>query len=440
MVGISVVESARSVAQLYLATSMLDVAQYGALSLIVTVGIVFQGGTSMLGHDAVTTFMAQSMAKGRSREAVAIMWSVFKISALLGLAGYGLLGVFAFTGAGLVGLGSTDPLALLVYGTMVVHMGVRESSLAVLRLTDHLGRGFAVTVASAVVQVAGLVVAWLAGGAVVAVVSALAAGMGLAALGLFVAAVASARQVGLPVRPARAPLRAVPTSLAEFLRGSFWGSKLSLLFYQMDMLLAGVLATQVQVGLYGMARRLADFPMTLAHPIAQSVQTECSKRWSRSDGEGFRKLALRLCATLIGVALLTCLGLFLLGEYVIVLFDPESKDAAPLLRFMLPGVFASVATWGLFLLPLGLGRLAMSLIAPGAAIVVQVVATVLLVPSYGVAGVAWARSATFVAFGAIVVGFAVPLWRQSHRLPAPARGSPAENGDRPPTKSTGAAS
>lgn len=430
-VGISLVETARSVAQLYLTTNMLDVAQFGAFQLILTIGLVCQGGTSLLGSEAVTTFVTRSMAKGRSGEAAVIMWSVFKASALLGLAGYGLLGVFAFVGTEVVGLGATHRMALLVYGTMVVHQGVRYASLAVLRLTDHLARGFVVTVASSVVQVSGLVVAWLAGGSVAAAVSMLAGGMGLASAGLFVAAVGSARQMGLPVRQARVPLRSVPTSVADFLRGSFWQTKLGVLLDQLDMLLAGSLlagglATPFQVGLYGLARRLAEFPLSLAGPIALAVQTEGSKRWFRSDGEGFRRLALRLCATLTALALLACLGLLLLGEYVIVLFDPESRDAAVLLMLMLPGVFASVAPHGLFVLPLGLGRIKLSLIAPGAAMVVQVVAAVLLVPSYGVAGVAWARSATFVTLGAITVGFAVPLWRQSRRLPAPSRGAPAE--------------
>jgi len=429
MVGISVVESARSVAQLYLTANMLDVAQFGAFSLIVTIALAFQGVTSLMGPEAVTTFMTRSMANGRPREAAAIMWSVFKLSALLGLAGYGLLGVFAFSGIGLFGLGSTDSMALLVYGTVVVHTDVRASSLAVLRLTDRLARGFAVTVACAVVQVWGLAMAWLMGGSVVAVVSVLAGGMGLAATGLFVAAVGSARQMGLPVRQTLVPLRAVPTSVADFLRRSFWPKKLGAVFEQMDMLLAGVLTTQVQVGLYGVARRFAEFPSTLASPIAHAVQTECSTNWFRSDGEGFRRLALRLCATLIGVALVTCLGLFLLGEHVIVLFDPESGDAAALLLLMLPGVFASVATSGLFVLPLGLGRIKLSLIAPGTAIVIQVVAAVLLAPGHGVAGVAWARSATLIAVGVICVGFAIPLWRQSRRLPVPSRGSPTENED-----------
>lgn len=418
MVGISAVEIARAAAQLYLALSMLDVAQFGAFQLILTIGLVFQGVTALLGPDAVTTFMTQSVAKGRSREAAAIMWFVFRVSALLGLAGYGLLWVFAFTGAGLVGLGSTNPMALLVYGTMVVHAGVRESSLAVLRLTDHLVRGFAVTVAGAVVQVSGLVAAWLAGGSVVALVSVLAGGMGLTAAGLLAVAVSSAKQMGLPVRQTRASSRAVPTSVADFLRRSFWQPKLALVFYQLDMLLAGVFATEAQIGLFGVARRFADFPILLAAPIALAVQAECSKRWFRSDAEGFRKLLLLLCATLTAFALLACLGMFLLGEHVIVLLDPESRDAADLLLLLLPGVFAAVASWGLFVLPLGLGRIKLSLIAPGAAIVVQVAAAVLLVPSYGIAGVAWARSAAFVAFGAIVVGFAVSLWRESRRLPA----------------------
>lgn len=439
MAGISIAELCRALAQLLLVTRMLDLAQFGAFTVIVTTGFLFQGAIAVLGHDAVTTFMARSVAKGRSREAAVIMWSVFKLSALLGLASYGLLVVFAFTGTHWLGLGPTDTAALLVYGTAVVPMSVRESALAVLRLTNHVARGFVVTVAGGLAQVSGLlVVSWAAEGSLVGVAAAVAGGMALVAAGLLVAAVASARQMGLPKGEAGTPLRALPPDVTEFLRGSFWQTKLALLYYQLDVLLLSALATPVQVGLYGVARRLMDFPMSLAHPIAQAVQAECSKRWYGADGEGFRRLVLRLGAVATGIALASCIGLFLLGEQVIVWFDPESADAGAVLMLMIPGLFASVATWGLFLIPLGLGRLRPALTATAAATVVLVATGALLVPDHGAVGAAWARNAAYVTLGAVSVAFAVSLWRQSRRLPAPSPDTRPEGDDpiRPAPSST----
>lgn len=420
MVGISVAELGRAVAQFYLVTGMLDVAQFGAYSVILTMGLVFQGGISVLGHDAVTTFMARSVAQGRPREAAVVMWSVLKISALLGLASYGLLVAFAYTGTRWVGLGATDATALIVYGTAVLPISVREVGLAVLRLTNHVARGFAVTVVGGLVQVGGLLVAArVADGSMVAVASVLAGGMGLTVAGLIVVAVASARQMGLPAGQARTPLGALSPDVVGFLRGSFWQTKLTLLYYQLDIILVGALATPLQLGLYGMARRFADIAINLAHAFAQGVQTECSKRWFRSDGEGFRRLVLRLCAITAGIALAACLGLFLFGEQIIARFRPEYAAAGTVLIFMLPGLFASVASWGLFLLPLGLGRLKLATVGPAAAIVALVATAALLVPDHGAVGAAWARNTAYVTLGAISVAFAVPLWRQSRRLPPP---------------------
>lgn len=426
MAGISIAEICRALAQLLLVTRMLDLNQFGAFTVIVTIAFLFQGGTAVLGQDAVTTFMARSVANGRLGEAAAIMWSVFKISALLGLASYGLLAVFAFTGTRWFGLGPTDAAVLLAYGTAVVPMSVRESALAVLRLTNHVARGFAVTVAGGLAQVAGLlVVSRTAEGSLFAAATVVAGGMALVAAGLLVAAVTSARHSGLPTGQAGTPLRALPTDVTEFLRGSFWQTKLALLYYQLDVLLLSALATPVQVGLYGVARRLADFPMSLAHPIAQAMQAECSKRWYGSDGEGFRRMMLMLCAVTTGIALAACLGLFVLGEPIVAWFDPESADAGTVLKFMVPGLFASVAAWGLFLIPLGLGRMKLALIAPTAAIVVLVATGMLLVPDHGAVGAALARNAAYVTLGAISVAFAVPLWRRSRRLPAPIRPAPS---------------
>lgn len=419
MVGIAAVDLGRSIAQLYFVTQMFDVAQFGAWSMIVVMTHLLYVGLSVLGHHAATTFMTHSIAVGRPREAAEIMWSIFKVSLLLGLASYGLLIAFALTATGWVGLGDGDATALLVYGTMVVPLSLRETSVAVLRLTDAVAHGFYVTVAGCLAQVLGLLAAWVAGGSTIAVAVVLAGCTTITVGGLHWVAVTSAQRMGLPVKEARKSLPPLPKDVAKFLRGSFWQTKLALGFFQLDMVLAGALTTQTQVGLYSLARRLADVPLTFAHAIAQAVQTECSKRWFCSDGDGFRRLMLRLCAILVGIALTACIGFYCLRKPVFALLDPDYADAADILVILLPAVFASVATWCLIPLATSVGRLKPALIAPAAGVVVLILASVILVPRYGAVGVAWARNAAFVACGVAAVALTIPLWRDSRRLPPP---------------------
>lgn len=204
-------------------------------------------------------------------------------------------------------------------------------------------------------------------------------------------------------------LRWDPASQSELLR---FGSKShpDVLFQQMlmraDYLLVGLLLDSEQLGYYAMATAAAE----LLFIVPEGVTTPLMKRLLQQDDgiDRLTPLALRLTGTAMLVA---CLGLALIGEWLIVLlFGDAFRPAYPALLALLPGMFSLCYSSILHLDLLGKERPGTLSIFAGAAAALNLALALLLIPHWGIVGAAIASS---VAYGALALAMLLLYWRVS---------------------------
>ena len=191
------VEVVRGLAQVSITARILGPEGFGALAVIVAVSALIHGLLALPGGDTVTTFVTRSVTEGRREEAGAILRLTMVVSQGLSLAGYAVIVVLALTASSLLGISESHVNALLLYGLLGVFLATRSEALAVLRLSDRVNLGLAVTVAATLVSLGLIVLAWRTGGGLSAVVTAYVAAAVVNGVGMFAAAVASARKAGV---------------------------------------------------------------------------------------------------------------------------------------------------------------------------------------------------------------------------------------------------
>ncbi len=174
-------------------------------------------------------------------------------------------------------------------------------------------------------------------------------------------------------------------------------SHLEVLFQQMlqraDYLLIGLLLDSQAVGFYAMACAAAEL-LTI---VSEAVTTPLMKRLLQ-QGEGIEQLtplALRLTGSAM---LIACLGMALLGEWLIVLlFGAAYQPAYPALLALLPGIFTLCYASILRLDLLGKQRPGTLSLLTGLAAALNIGLSLLLIPQLGIVGAAISASTSCTA-------------------------------------------
>ena len=168
-----------------------------------------------------------------------------------------------------------------------------------------------------------------------------------------------------------------------------------------DYLLIGLLLDSEALGYYAMASAAAELLII----VPEAVTTPLMKRLLQ-QGEGIDELT-PLALRLTGTAMLAgCLGMALIGEWLIVLlFGSAYRPAYPALLALLPGIFSLCYASILHLdLPGTLSLMA------GIAAALNLLLTFLLIPHWGIVGAAWASS---LAYSLLTLGMLVLYCRLS---------------------------
>ena len=322
--------------------------------------------------------------------------------------------VLTLTANSLLGISEVHVNAMLLYGLLGVFLATRSEALAVLRLSDRVNLGLAVTVAATVVSLGLIVLAWRTGGGLSAVVTAYAAAAAVSGVGMFAAAVASARKAGAGGFLTSLSLRS-PPDVVRFQYGTFARTKLGILAERLDLLLMAQFAAAADVGIYRAARQIIDMARRPFHLIRFGVQPEYSRQWYSGQGaelrRSFRRFTIMsLSVAAVGFALLALLHKPIIG---LVLGDEFVEASSPLL-IMIPGAFvASTAVYSI--LPIATGRTWPILVSTIAGLLALVAVLVWLVPEHGSEGAAWARTIYLLVSVLVLAPFIVYILRQSYR-------------------------
>ena len=412
MTGVEVV---RGLAQVSITARILGPEGFGALAVIVAVSTLIHGLVGLPGGDTVTTFVTRSVTEGRREEAGAILRLTMVVSQGLSLAAYAVIVALALTASSLLGISETHVNALLLYGLLGVFLATGSEALAVLRLADRVNLGLAVTVAATLTSLGLIVLAWRTDGGLPAVVTAYVAAAAVSGIGMFAAAVASARKAGAGGFLTSLSLRA-PSDVVRFQYGTFARTKLGTLSQNLDSVLMAQLAAPADVGIYRAARQIVDMARRPFQLIRFGLQPEYSRQWYSGEGaelrRSFRRFTIMsLSMAAVGLALLAILHKPIIG---LVLGDGFAEASSPLL-IMIPGAFvASTAVYSI--LPVATGRTSPMLVSMIAGLVASVGVLVWLVPQYGAEGAAWARTTYSLVSAVVLLPFIVSILRQSYRI------------------------
>ena len=413
MGAIIVMQFLGGLAQVALSARILGPENFGVLALIMAMTLLAYRFMSMPGFEAVTTYVARSVAEGRSEDAAATLRFTFGGAFGLALLAYGLLAAVTLTTGGLFGIESAHVSAMLLYGITGVFMAASIESLAVLRVANRLALALAVTTAGTLTMIAALLAVWISDGGLAMVVLALAAEAGVHGVGMLLAAAASAGSAGVPNLLGSLSVRA-PRDVIGFQAASFFQAKAVALMENIDVILLGALTSASQVGMYRGALSIMTATRLPIRPIAEGVQAEYSRRWYASDAVGIRRLSrsFTTLSVVLAVAIYGVLAVFH-GPVVHLVLGPEFADAANLLLILIPGAAIWMSISALRVLPAAMGRAGPSLTWTCAALIAQVCVLLLLAPTHLSGGAAWARTVFFLSLGAIAIPFTVTILRRS---------------------------
>ena len=176
------------------------------------------------------------------------------------------------------------------------------------------------------------------------------------------------------------------------------------------------------VGYFSVAAQIADalaiLPTSAALVLFPSLVRDRTTRFASS---------LRACAATMGLLVVATVVVGLLVEPLLgLLYPPRFAAAAPMLRWMLPGVVAAggAAVLSQYLAAIGLPR---TLVAVwGLALASVVTLGAILIPSHGGSGAGASLSITYVAVLALVLVLALGHRRRERAMPADATMKDAE--------------
>lgn len=412
---IAAVQAVNGIVMVMLAARILGPEGFGLLSIFMGTAALVHGFISAPGHETITAFVTRAMIAKREADAAAVLRMVLVTACVLALCAYALFALVALTASELIGIADTHADAMLVCGLASLSMVTYWEFLASLRLANRLAFGFIVVVTGAVFRSAALFAVWRLDGDLMMTSLALAGGAAVTGAGLLVAVALSAGQGNLP-RFLHGSSIGVPKNIVRYHFILFCHGKFGALHGNLDVVLLGALVGPIQTGLYRAARKIVEVSMIIADPLAMSAQTEYSRRWYDGDRVGVQRLSRRLAIIAVTLAVLIY-GSLLIGHRPVIriALGPGFEEVATPLLVMVPGAFMFMCVAALHPLPAAASHAMPSLIWSSAALVAQIAALVLLVPSYGASGAGLAYTIYYLVLSILVVTFTALLLRGTPR-------------------------
>lgn len=344
-------------ASLSVAAHALGAAGLGVLVLIEvfirTVGLV----TNLEPWQAVMRYGTLAIEEKREED----FHQLLKAGTLFDLTAGCLAAVASISLALLVGgrfLGAEHvPMAVVFSLGLPFSMG--STAQALLRMQDRFRTLASLAVGLAVLRLSLSILAWAVGGGVwgfLLVSTAMLAADGLGAFALAWSGVDRAFRRAV----IRAPVAGVRRRNPGILR-FIWNANLNVvarnITQRLDVLILGAMVPLSEVGLFVVAKRLANATMLIARPLQQAILPEFARLSAQRAFVVMRRTVFAFMAATFGTALLVLvLVLPWLGSIVVLLFGPGFAGAAPQIAVQLVAVAFLLS--GMILNPalLNLGR------------------------------------------------------------------------------------
>ena len=299
---------------------------------------------------------------------------------------------------------------LRIYAFVALFAIAKEVSSALLRISDRYVALALHGVASAALATLAVTTAWLFGGSIETMLLARVAAAAGGALILVVLGVDACRRLGLNVAQLGtfAALRGRRGEVLRFALLSNVSASARLVTSNADVLLLGLLQAPAVVGIYELARRMANTVHSLSTPLYSAVFPEISKLVAEGRYSEVLQLRSRLTRILFAAVVPLCGLATLLAPLIVPLvFGGDFAASAPLLQVLVWYYLWLPLLWlpG-FLLAIGRARELTTLTVADA--LVYLVLLLGLIPLFGAMGAAAAtalRSLLWVAAGWTLLGW-----------------------------------
>ena len=416
MVGIMAVQTLGGIAQVSISARLLGLEGFGALALIMAVASLVHGILSTPGGEAVATFATRGISEGRPEEASRVLRFTLAVSFCMSIVAWVVIATLIIAAGSLLEIDAAYTEAGLLYGVVGVFMAAQTETLAVLRLSDRVSLGLWITIASNLTRVALIAGAWLADGGLLGVVLAHVAAAAVNGIGLLVVALVASRQVGMTGILRSFSIK-VPSDVVRFQAGTFGKMAIAALPMHMDSIVLAQITGIADVGLYRGARQIIEMTRRPFYRIHSTVHTEYSRQWYSRQGRALRGTAFRFTLLSFALAAVGYAALAVVAEPVTrIVLGADFASAANLLLIMIPGALAISGFSALTMLPEATGRVWPSLVALAASSAAYAATILLLAPSYGVEGAAWANAVFHFSSIIVWLPFIIVILRRSRCL------------------------
>lgn len=397
---------------------------FGVLAIIMAVTGLVHGLIAISGDDIVTSMANRAVTEGKPDEASRILRFTIVFSIALSLIAYIIVVGLGLYANNFLQIKDTDVGALLLFGLIGILMSIKAESMAMLRLSDCVSLGAAVTAASSLARISLLALVWFTDGSLIEVVWAYIAGAVVNGIGMFIVTVITAHRAGITGLFSSPSIR-IPTDALKFQFGDYGKKTIMVIFDNIDYIILSQFIGASSIGVYRAARQIVDMakrPFLLIH---SALLTEYSRHWFSNELVRLRRTVFRFTLLSFVLGMLVYGLLALLHEPIVrTILGEDFSESSSLMLIMIPGVaIASIAAFAT--LPTAIGRIWPSFLSTATGFLAFIASIIWLTPTYDAAGGAWARTIYFLFATVVILPFVVPVLRQA---------DPAANTDRP-TKS-----
>jgi len=185
----------------------------------------------------------------------------------------------------------------------------------------------------------------------------------------------------------------------------YLGNIIQFLHYKIDIFLVNIFLNPIAVGFYSIAVGLCEKIWLISQSAGLVLFPRVS---SETDGKKLKEFTPAVCRNVLLITLIGAILLFCLGRLLIVLFYSERFSASVLpFQILLIGA-VTMSGWRVLANDLyGRGKPQLNIYISAMSVVLNIVLNVLWIPKFGIAGAAWATSASYTfAFVVIMIVYA----------------------------------
>ncbi len=414
-----------SMGQSALSARLLGVAGFGLLGVITQFASVINGLTSFRMGQLVVNYVSQFEARGEHRHAAAVFKAASLAEMSSSLLAFGLVVVLAPLGARHLAHDPSTAGLFVIYGLMVLANLIAESATGLLQVANRFRLLAAITIGQSGLTLVLIGVAFAARGGLLGVLLAYLIGKAAWAVSITLAAMWLAQQ-----RWGRGWFRAPFALLAGRWRelGSFalntnLTTTLNLVTRDSELLWLSAFSTPLQVGYYKVALAIRNILVNPVDPLISTTYREVAHEIANRRWQDVRYL-LRTGSLLSAVWTVPAIvGLTLLGRWAIrLVWGPEFEPAYASLLILLLGVaVVNIFYWNRNVL-LPLGMPGYPTVVHLVAAAAKVAGIFLLVPRWGALAMAALLSAFYMGTGGTLVGKTVLELRRAEARSGAASG------------------